>query len=40
MQPVFKRLSVPLLKIVEKDIILLKNGEREKQKTKSDLIVD
>lgn len=39
MQPVFKRLSVPLLKIVEKDIILLKNGEK-KQKTKSDLIVD
>lgn len=37
MQPVFKRLSVPLLKIVEKDIILLKNGEK---KTKSDLIVD
>lgn len=32
MQPVFKRLSVPLLKIVEKDII--KNGEKKTKNKK------
>lgn len=34
MQSVFKRLSVPLLKIVEKDIILLKNGEKKTKNKK------